>query len=74
MDLYSQAVTGNAKAMIIGAFQSMLNNGKISDALGLLKVMDDIFRDRNVDQNASALLHACKQFRDEALSSLLPRY
>ncbi|KAI1001050.1 hypothetical protein K3495_g7146 [Podosphaera aphanis] len=52
----------------------MLNLGKISDPLGLLKVMDDTFRDRNADQKPSALLHACRQFRDEALSSFLPRY
>ncbi|KAI0996930.1 hypothetical protein K3495_g11254 [Podosphaera aphanis] len=74
MDLYTQAVTGTAKSMITGAFQSMLNLGKISDPLGLLKVMDDTFRDRNADQKTSALIHACRQFRDEALSSFLPRY
>ncbi|POS82880.1 hypothetical protein EPUL_003849, partial [Erysiphe pulchra] len=58
MDLYCQAVTGPAKIMITGAFQSMMSNGQISDALGLLKIMDNTFRDRNADQNASALLHA----------------
>ncbi|KAI0990825.1 hypothetical protein K3495_g17362, partial [Podosphaera aphanis] len=36
--------------------------------------MDDTFRDRNANQNASALLYACKQFRDESLSSFLPRF
>ncbi|KAI0994533.1 hypothetical protein K3495_g13648, partial [Podosphaera aphanis] len=74
MELFSQAVTGAAKAMITGPFQTMMNSGRISDALGLLKVMDDTFRDRNANQNASALLYACKQFRDESLSSFLPRF
>lgn len=74
MDLYSQAVTGAAKIMITGAFQSMMDNGQMADALGLLKIMDNTFRDRNSEQNASALLHACKQFKDEALSSFLPRF
>ncbi|POS82923.1 hypothetical protein EPUL_004256 [Erysiphe pulchra] len=74
MDLFSQTVTGPAKIMITGAFQSMMSNGQISDALGLLKIMDNTFRDRNADQNASALLHACKQFRDGALASFLPRF
>lgn len=74
MVLYCQAVTGPAKIMITGAFQSMMSNGQTSDALGLLKIMDNTFRDRNADQNASALLHACKQFKDEALASFLPRF
>lgn len=39
----------------------MMSNGQISDALGLLKTMDDTFRDRNMDQNASALLHASEK-------------
>ncbi|KAI0997402.1 hypothetical protein K3495_g10783 [Podosphaera aphanis] len=69
-----QAVTGTAKSKITGAFQSMLNDDRMTKPLELLKVMDDTFRDRNAEQNASTLLHACKQFRDEALCSFLPRF
>lgn len=36
--------------------------------------MDDAFRDKNAEQSAAALLHACRQFKDEALSSFLPRF
>ncbi|KAI0997449.1 hypothetical protein K3495_g10736 [Podosphaera aphanis] len=87
MDLYSQAVTGTAKSMITGAFQSVLNDDRMTKPLELLSnlairiqgltvliVMDDTFRDRNAEQNASTLLHACKQFRDEALCSFLPQF
>ncbi|KAI0995842.1 hypothetical protein K3495_g12338 [Podosphaera aphanis] len=74
MDLYSQAVTGTAKSMITGPFQSMLNDDRMTKPLELLEVMDDTFRDRNAEQNASTLLHACKQFRDEVLFYFLPRF
>ncbi|KAI0995460.1 hypothetical protein K3495_g12719 [Podosphaera aphanis] len=60
--------------MITGQFQSMMAAGKSSDAIGLLQVMDDTFHDRNAEQNAAALYHACKQFKDESLSSFLPRF
>ncbi|KAI0997768.1 hypothetical protein K3495_g10421 [Podosphaera aphanis] len=52
----------------------MLNDEGMTKPLELLKVMDDTFRDRNAEQNASTLLLACKQFRDEALCSFLPRF
>lgn len=74
MDLYTQAVTGISKTIITGAFQSMINTGQISDVMELLKIMDDIFHDRNSDQNASSLLHAYKQFMDKALYSFLPHF
>ena len=41
MQLYSHAVTGTAKDMIIGQFQDMLANNVIWDALGLLQAVDD---------------------------------
>ncbi|KAI0990928.1 hypothetical protein K3495_g17259, partial [Podosphaera aphanis] len=59
MRLFSRAVSGTAKAMITGQFQSMMAAGKSSDALGFLQAMDDTFRDRNAEQNAAALYHAC---------------
>ncbi|KAI1003822.1 hypothetical protein K3495_g4387 [Podosphaera aphanis] len=74
MRLFSRAVSGTAKAMVTGQFQSMMATGKSSDALGFLQVMNDTFRDRNAEQNAAALFYACKQFRDESLSSFLPRF
>ena len=74
MQLYSHAVTGTAKDMITGQFQHMLAIDAIWDALGLLQAMDDTYRDRNEEQSAAALFHACRQFRDESLSSYLPRF
>ncbi|KAI1004404.1 hypothetical protein K3495_g3806 [Podosphaera aphanis] len=72
MRFFSRAVSGTAKAMVTGQFQSMMATGKSSDALGFLQVMDDTFRDRNAEQNAADLFYACKQFRGESLSSFLP--
>lgn len=74
MKLFSHAVSGTAKSIITGQFQSMMARGQTWDGLGLLKEMDDAYRDKNAEQTAAALLHACRQFRDEALSSFLPRY
>lgn len=74
MRLFSRTVTGNAKDLITGQVEDMMKNQKTWDALGLLKSMDEVFRDRNADRTASTLLHACKQFRDERLSSFLPRF
>lgn len=74
MQLYSHAVTGTAQDMITGQFQDMLANDLIWDALGLLQAMDDTYRDRNEEQSAAMLFHACRQFRDESLSSYLPRF
>ena len=74
MNLFSHAVSGTAKLMITGQFQEMMASGLVSDGLGLLKAMDDTFRDRNQEQTAAALLHACRQFKDESLSSFLPRF
>ena len=62
MLLYSRGVTGNAKEMITGQVEEMMKNGETEDAQGLLKAMDDMFRDRNADKTASSLLCACKQF------------
>lgn len=39
MNLYYQVVPGPARIMIIGALQSMMKNGRILDALCLLKTM-----------------------------------
>ncbi|KAI0992181.1 hypothetical protein K3495_g16005, partial [Podosphaera aphanis] len=74
MRLFSHAVTGIAKDMITGQVEVMMKNQKTWDALGLLKSMDEVYRDRNADRTASTLLHACRQFRDERLSSFLPRF
>lgn len=74
MHLFSHAVTGNAKAIITGQFEDMMRQGRTWDGLGLLQEMDDAFRDKNAEQSAAALLHACKQFKDEALASYLPRF
>lgn len=74
MQLFSHAVTGIAKEMILGQFEEMMNEGNTTDALGLLSKMDNIYRDRNAEQTAANLLHACRQFRDESLSSFLPRF
>lgn len=74
MQLFSHGVAGAAKEMITGQFEGMLANNKISEALVLLEEMDHIFRDRNAEQTAVDLLYACKQFRDESLSSFLPRF
>lgn len=74
VQLYSHAVTGTAKDMITGQFQDVLANDSIWDALGLLQAIDDAFRDRNEEQSAAALFHECRQFRDENLSSYLPRF
>lgn len=45
MNLFSHAVSGTAKLMITGRFQEMMANGRANDGLGLLKAMDDTFRD-----------------------------
>lgn len=74
IQLFSHAVTGTAIDMITGQFQSMLANGMEWDALGLLHAMDNTYRNRNEEQLAAALLHACQQFRDENLLSYLPRF
>lgn len=74
MTLFSHAVSGTAKLMITGQFQEMMAKGQTDDALGLLTAMDDTFRDRNEEQTAAALFHSCRQFRDESLSSFLPRF
>ena len=74
MLLYSRGVTGNAKEMITGQVEEMMKNGETEDAMGLLKAMDDMFRDRNADKTASNLLYVCKQFKDECLPSFLPRF
>lgn len=74
MQLFSQAVSGTAKSMVTGRFEEMMKNGETWNGLGLLKEMDATFRDENAEQTAATLLHACRQFRDETLSSFLPRY
>lgn len=70
MDLYNVAVTGTAKSIVSGPFQSMMVNGQISDAMGFLKIMDDSFRDLNADQNASVCLNAlfCQLLRIDTRS------
>ena len=52
----------------------MVVNGQSDDPLGLLKAMDETFQDRNEEQTAASLFYACKQFRDESLSSFLSRF
>lgn len=74
MRLFNRAVSGTAKSMITGQFQTMMAQGKSGEALQLLKAMDDTFRDRNAEQKSAALFYACRQFRDESLSSFLPRF
>lgn len=73
MNLFSHAVTGTAKDMIKGKFQEMMANWQSDDALGLLKAVDETHRYRNEEQIAASLFFACKQFKDESLSSFLPR-
>lgn len=74
MQLFSQAVTGTDKELIMGQFEEMVIEGETSDALGLLTKMDELYKDRNAKQTAANLLHSCKQFKDESLSSFLPRF
>lgn len=74
MHLYSRAVIGNAKEMITGQVEEMMINGETGDAVSLLKVMDNMFRNRNADKTASNLLYACRQFKDNSLSLFLPRF
>lgn len=73
MNLFSHAVTEVAKEMIDGKFQETMVEEQTWDAVGFLKYIDDTFRDGNDEQTASLLFYACKQFRDESISSFLPR-
>ncbi|KAI1006569.1 hypothetical protein K3495_g1652 [Podosphaera aphanis] len=74
MRLFSHAVTGNAKDMITGQVEVTMKSQKTWDTFGLQKSMDEVCRGRNADRTASTLLHACRYFRDEHLSSFLPRF
>ena len=72
MHLLSHLVAGTAKKMITGRFEKMLVNNKTSEALLLLEETYHTLQYRNAEQTAADLQHACKQFRDEILSSFLP--
>lgn len=74
MQLFSHAVTGTARDMVTGYFENMMMEEKTYDALGLLKEMDNLYRDQNAEQTAALLLYSCKQFKDECLTSFLPRF
>lgn len=74
LQLFSHAVKGTAKELIMVDFEEMVTEGNTSDALVLLAKMDFLYMDRNAAQTAANLLHACKQFRDESLSSFLHRF
>lgn len=71
VQVYSHAVKGTAKEVMMGQFKEIMNQKNTTDDLELLSKMYTLYRNRNAEQIAANLLLAYKKLRNECIITFL---